>query len=154
VLLIRDLDKPAGRWCPHCKPGRGCAIHPTRPDECRTFFCLWMVDRDLGPEWKPERAKFVITNDRTGVNLMIRCDPGFPQAWRQEPYHSVIRRWANAARAHRGTVIVAVNMTVTLLAPEGEFPLGPMQEDDRVFLEFSGPRLTAARLVKADAIAQ
>jgi hypothetical protein len=39
-------------------------------------------------------------------------------------------------------------MSATVIAPEGEFPLGAMQEDDRIFLQFSGARLAAVRLVK------
>lgn len=149
VLLIRELAKPMGRWCAHCNPGRGCAIHAARPQECRDFFCLWMVDPRLGPEWKPEKAKFVVTNDRTGINLMIRCDPGFPQAWRQEPYHAVIRGWARAAQAHRGTVVVTVNRSATVLVADGEYALGAMQEDDRILLNYAGGRVVGAKLVKA-----
>jgi hypothetical protein len=148
VLFIRELDKPMGRWCSHCKPGQGCMIHASRPQECRDFFCVWMVDPRLGAEWKPEKSKFVITNDKSGVNLMIRCDPGFPQAWRQEPYYSVVKQWARAAAAHQGTIVASVNTNVTLIAPDAEFALGSMQADDRIALNYSGGRLVGARVVK------
>jgi hypothetical protein len=39
-------------------------------------------------------------------------------------------------------------MAATVIAPEGEFPLGTMQEDDRIYLDFSGGHLIGARLVK------
>lgn len=148
VLPIRALQKPIGRWCAHCKPGAGCTIHDTRPDECRGFFCMWLIEPRLGPEWKPEKSKLVITGDATGRNLQIRCDPGFPQAWRQEPYHSVIRKWAIGARAEKGVITVTVGMNATVIAPEGEFPLGVMEENDRIYLDFSGTRLVGARLIK------
>ena len=54
VFPVPDLAKPAGKWCQHCQPGKGCRIHETRPEVCRKFFCGWMVSPGLGPEWKPE----------------------------------------------------------------------------------------------------
>jgi hypothetical protein len=147
-MPIRSLQKPSGRWCVHCKPGSGCTIHATRPDECRSFFCQWMIDPRLGPEWKPERSKFVLTSDRTGNHVQVRCDPGFPQAWRAKPYNSMMRQWAAELRPLHGTITVMVGMNVTLVAPEGEFPLGVMREDDRIHMEFSGTRLARVRLVK------
>src|SRR4029450_3980750 len=58
--VVPDLDKPRSVWCPHCVAGKGCGIHVKRPNICRTFFCNWLLDEALGPEWKPERCKFVL----------------------------------------------------------------------------------------------
>jgi hypothetical protein len=33
VMAVEALGKPAGSWCSHCKPGRGCLIYETRPEE-------------------------------------------------------------------------------------------------------------------------
>jgi hypothetical protein len=35
-----ELKKPANVLCQHCT-GAGCGIYPTRPDICRTWYCLW-----------------------------------------------------------------------------------------------------------------
>ena len=63
VFDVPSLEKPAGQWCKHCLPGRGCGIHETRPQHCRAFHCMWMTAPWLADEWKPERAKFVLTTD-------------------------------------------------------------------------------------------
>ena len=60
VVAVTELAKAAGQWCVHCRPGRGCGIHPTRPFVCRGAYCEWMICKGLGPEWKPEKAMAVI----------------------------------------------------------------------------------------------
>ena len=58
VLDIDALNKPAGKWCQHCRPGDGgCSIYQTRPATCRDFACGWLVIARLGEEWKPSRAR-------------------------------------------------------------------------------------------------
>jgi hypothetical protein len=31
VYNIAEISKPAGKWCSHCKPGKGCVIHDAPP---------------------------------------------------------------------------------------------------------------------------
>ena len=61
LFPVPELNKPAGKWCPHIAQGAGCGIHETRPLHCREFFCLWMTDPTMPDEWKPERSKIVLT---------------------------------------------------------------------------------------------
>jgi hypothetical protein len=68
IYAIRELNKPAGRWCVHAERDRGCKIYNERPDTCRGFYCMWRVDATLGPEWKPETAHFVVSLDLLGFN--------------------------------------------------------------------------------------
>ena len=94
ALLQGDGDRrtrKAGRvrWCPHCKPGHGCLIYPDRPAECRSFSCLWLVNDLLDQHWKPSKSRLVLTTSEDGIE--VRCDPGFPDAWRKEPFRSEIR---------------------------------------------------------------
>jgi hypothetical protein len=97
VMAIETLAKPAGKWCQHCQPGRGCNIHPERPAECRDYSCLWLLDDRLGPQWKPSKSKLVLTVSADGIE--IRCDPGFPEAWRKPAYRDQIAQWAAAGEA-------------------------------------------------------
>ena len=151
VLGITALQKPHGTWCKHCTPGKGCGIYPERPEECRRFSCMWLLEPELGPEWKPDRSKIVLNLAPTGNGIVIRCDPGYPQAWRREPYYQKIHQWAFAARPHDGTVIVLVGKEMTIIAPEGEFPLGEVDEKrDRIATEFAGSRLVGFRVVRMD----
>jgi hypothetical protein len=148
VIGIGALEKPAGAWCAHCKIGHGCTIYEARPDECRAFFCMWLADRRLGDEWRPDLAKMVVTTADDGRTVEIRCDPGFPQAWRREPYRTQISQWAEAARADDGMVIVCVGKRVTLVALEGEFPLGVIEPEDRIAQEISDHRLIDVRVIR------
>jgi hypothetical protein len=104
VMAIEELEKPAGRWCQHCRPGRGCLIYADRPAECRAFSCLWLLDERFGPHWRPSQSKMVLTTSADGIQ--IRCDPGFPDAWRKQPFHSEIGRLAASGEMHDVTVLV------------------------------------------------
>ena len=147
VMAIETLSKPAGGWCGHCKPGHGCLIHAERPDECRDFACLWLTDARLGPEWKPNRAKLVLTTSEDGIE--VRCDPGFPDAWRKEPYRNQIRQWAASGETHDVTVLVIVNERMILVTAEQEFDLGVVLPDQRIVREIEGTRVVGATLVEA-----
>jgi len=111
VMAIEEFAKPVSAWCPHCKPGRGCQIYPDRPAECRSFRCLWLVNDLLDQHWKPSKSRFVLTTSEDGIE--VRCDPGFPDAWRKEPFRSEIRQWAISGETHDVTV-VAFDKTGTL----------------------------------------
>jgi hypothetical protein len=87
-------NKPAGKWCPNCTPGRGCAIWETRPAFCTDYFCHWHVDASLGPEWRPDTAKFILSREPGGIWLSVVVDMGQPHAWKREPYHSMLRQLA------------------------------------------------------------
>ena len=149
VLGVPALEKPRGTWCPHCERGVGCRIHESRPGECRSFLCGWLVSDKFGPEWKPERSKIVITVTRDGNGFEFQCDPGFPQAWRKEPYYSQILHLAADAQAHDGIVLVSIGTRRTLIAPGGEFPLGEVGEEDRIVRDYDGKRLISAHVEKA-----
>lgn len=151
VVAVDALNKPAGVWCTHCAPGRGCRIYADRPEECHTFNCTWILDERLGPQWKPERAKFVLITARDGNGIEVRCDPGFPTAWRVEPFHAQIRSWARDATDSEGIVIVYVGNSATLVTPDGEFPLGEVGADDQIAREMAGGRVVRAYVVKAGA---
>ena len=69
VMAIDELEKPAGTWCQHCKAGSGCKIYAERPTECQTFNCLWLIDERLGPHWKPNRSKVVLTTSEDGLEI-------------------------------------------------------------------------------------
>jgi len=148
VLAIDALNKPHGKWCSHCKAGVDCRIYQTRPTECREFTCTWLVDTGLGPEWKPERSRIVVTiaPDRNGLHL--RCDPSFPDAWRKEPYYARVKQWARGATETDGVVIVCVGDRMTLVSPDREFYLGTVAEDETIIREYDGNRLVAAYVKK------
>jgi len=132
VLGIAALDKPKGRWCQRCAPGQGCAAYEDRPAECRTFNCLWLQRDTLGPEWRPDRAKFVMCSTPDNATLLIQVDPGAPDAWRRAPYHATLRQWSQAASAARRQIVVMVGERATIVLPDRDVALGVVAEGDRI----------------------
>lgn len=93
---VPELKKPVDTWCRHCRPGKGCGIYEARPDVCKGFACLWLVNPDFGDEWKPSRAKIVIDLCRDGEQTVCAfiIDPGCPNRWREAPYYDTIKQIA------------------------------------------------------------
>jgi hypothetical protein len=58
-LRVVELSKPAGVMCGHCT-GTGCAIHATRFEICRTFYCGWRIVKQLDDSWRPDRSGVII----------------------------------------------------------------------------------------------
>jgi hypothetical protein len=146
VMAIEALAKPASLWCAHCKPGRGCLIYANRPAECQAFSCHWLVDDQLDEHWKPSKSKLVLTTSEDGIE--IRCDPGFPDAWRKEPFRSEIRQWAASGATLDMTVVVTSGQRLILVTPDREFDLGVVGPDERIVRELEGTRVVNATVVK------
>ena len=138
VVSIPELDKAAGEWCRHCKPGRGCGIHLTRPFVCRGAYCEWMISKGLGPEWKPEKSKFALFKTNGGRRMTAHVDPGFPTAWRRSPYYENFKVWAREAAQkspdmHVVDVMIGEHSIVIL--PDRDVDLGIIAADEIVQLD-------------------
>ncbi|MEA2974988.1 MAG: hypothetical protein QOF19_508 [Alphaproteobacteria bacterium] len=137
VVHIEVLASPAGQWCPHCRPGKGCGIYTTRPAVCRGAYCEWMISRGLGPEWKPEKAKFVLFKSNDGRRLTAHVDPGYPSAWRASPYYENFKIWAAQAaqktpEMHMVDVMIGEHVIVVL--PDRDVDVGLVAADELVLL--------------------
>ena len=125
VMAITALDKPAGAWCGHCRPGReGCTIYPTRPEECRTFTCLYLLDARLGEEWRPSNSKIVLVTEMDGDRIVAHVDPQRPDAWRLDPYYRDLKKWARMSLPFRGQVMVCVGRRAFMIYPDRDVDLG------------------------------
>jgi hypothetical protein len=75
-LTVESLGKPAGIRCPHAH--RGCAIHPTKPEECRTFACAWLLG--LGGDGdRPDQSGILLDlvwQDQRHVTLRVISGDG------------------------------------------------------------------------------
>lgn len=149
IVAVPEIEKPRGTWCPYCLRGKGCRIYADRPDGCRTFLCGWLTNPRFGPEWKPNRSKIVITVGLDGNSLNFRCDPGFPEAWRKEPYYSQIKSLAAIAVRHDGMICVYNGRNLLVVSPEAEFTLGEVADQDEIIREYSGNHLVGVRVIKA-----
>ena len=143
VFDVPAVKSVAGQWCRHTLPGRGCRIHADRPNHCRSFHCLWMTEAWLGPEWKPERAKMVLTIDPISRAMNVQLDPGQPNAWRREPYYAQLKQWSAASLPLKRYVLVHHNKATTVVLPDRDVVLGTFVEGDRLV---SHERMTPAGL--------
>jgi hypothetical protein len=130
---IKEINKPSGSWCSHCRPGKGCTIYPDRPETCRGFLCDWLASDYLGPEWKPEKSKIVLCtkNDR----IIAYVDPATPTAWKKPPYVEGLIHMMRALLPQNRLVYVSVAEHYTLLLPDRFEELGVLGEDDQVLLK-------------------
>jgi hypothetical protein len=106
-----------------------------------------MLAPDLGPEWKPDRAKFAMAKSAGGKHLTVFADPGNPSAWRRSPYYENIKHWAaqgvrNTADLHLVDVMIGPRCIVIL--PDREVELGNLGADEAIHLAC---RATAAGTV-------
>jgi hypothetical protein len=134
VYSIKELNKPAGRWCVHCVRGSGCGIHVSRPRSCREFFCSWLVDPNLGPEWKPEVSRFVLSADATHRAIMVTVDPGMPAAWKREPYYAVLKQFSDVFFRINQKVLVNLSGHITAILPDRDVPIGMIIPGDEIVL--------------------
>jgi hypothetical protein len=76
---------------------------------------MWLLS-DLRDEWKPNRCKFVLTEQGALNRLQVTVDASYPNAWRKEPFYSKFRHWARSGRI----ISVFIGDRVTHLLPDGE----------------------------------
>jgi hypothetical protein len=121
VPHIKSLEKPPGKWCQHAVFGKGCGIYADRPTACSAFYCEWMRNPSLGPEWKPDKAKFVVSNL---AFLNIWVDPSVPDAWTKPPYSAQIKKWAVEGPQRGKFVLVRIGPRLIAVLPDREVDLG------------------------------
>jgi hypothetical protein len=132
VPEIAEFKKPPGVWCQHAGRGKGCAIYADRPETCRAFYCTWMQDAALGPEWKPDKSKFVIYLQRNGINLQVAVDPAFPNAWMKAPYYAQIKKWAQQGADAGQFVFVRIGERLIAALPDGDRDIGTVAAEDQI----------------------
>jgi hypothetical protein len=103
--------------------------------------CSWLANPGFGPEWKPAVCRMVVTYTPAENEIVITCDPSFPDVWRRKAYLQQIRKWAVEGRPLGARVIVYVGKNLTMVAPEGEFPIGELRADEAIASEFVDGRL-------------
>jgi hypothetical protein len=116
---IGELGKPMGMACPLIV-AQGCAIHGSHPNTCKAFRCFWLDQPELGPEWRPSTAGFVLRLDADGVTMWLDVDPARPGAWRLPPYYDQIKSWSSAVKDGRGVVMAHDGPGVWVVFPETE----------------------------------
>lgn len=138
---IPELDKQPGQWCRHVVQARGCGIHEARPGVCRLFYCHWMRNDRLGPEWRPDVAKFVMYTEMEGHRLVLAPDAGAPTSWRRSPYLAQIKRWATLGASSNNQVLVFVGRRAIAVLPDRDEDLGTVELGDRIIYRVAQGRI-------------
>jgi hypothetical protein len=112
----------------------GCGIHAIRPPVCSQFFCSWLVDPNLGPEWKPEVCRFVLSADPAYQALTLMVDPGMPHAWKREPYYSVLKKFSEVFFRINNKLLVNLNGHITVVLPDRDVPIGVIVPGEEIVI--------------------
>jgi hypothetical protein len=134
VYSVEELSKPAGKWCIHSVRGGGCGNHANRPHVCRQFYCSWLVDPHLGPEWKPEVSRFVMSANPAYQALTLMVDPGRPLAWKREPYYSVLKKFSEVFFRINNKLLVNLNGHITVVLPDRDVPIGVIVPGEEIVI--------------------
>ena len=154
VMGVGELDKAPGQWCRHIVKGGGCGVYGDRPPSCRSFHCEWLLSDRLGPEWKPNQARFVLSWEEEKSKLSIVVDPAQPMDWRREPYQSQIRSWAARAKQDGTEIMVCINDRRIVIFDDREIDLGVINPDHKVvtgYTRHEGVLQPFARVVSDEA---
>jgi hypothetical protein len=74
VLGITELQKPVGKWCPHCDIGKGCKIYESRPKNAEYSIVRGLKEyachsNKRVPAWRgPRRSLHCKGDERTSRN--------------------------------------------------------------------------------------
>jgi hypothetical protein len=131
LLHVIELNKPAGRWCEHCRPGKGgCSIYDTRPQICRTYACGWLMSATVSDEWYPLLSHMILSlAPFNGVNTMtVTVDPRYPWMWKEYPYYAQLKQMAERGLHVKSAedillVHVRVDSRVWLLVPNDDIEI-------------------------------
>ena len=152
LLAVTELDKPLGKWCEHCKPGRGgCGIYDNRPESCREYECHWLRG-DLSEHWEPLRCGMVTLASDGFLNIYVE---GGTDRFRHTPWSDDIRRMAEAGFRHRAfyqCVTITIHSKSFLVIPNDPIELwGPLEpvpgQPDPHFVLMPGVRRRSGRWV-------
>ena len=151
VMGVRALAKPRGSWCPHCKLGTGCGIYETRPTECRTFLCGYLVKPGVSEAWKPSQSRLIISNELAQNRINIHVDLARPDAWRKQPYYGDLKTWSRHITADHGQLVVFVGARQIVILPDHDVDLGIVDPQELVVIAET-PAANGGRTYEAYAV--
>lgn len=117
ALEIPEFNKPAGPACPNCMASGGCAIYASRPQLCRDFQCLWIVQRELSPGMRPDRIGTLFMEDDDTNEYRAVCAPERPLAWRNPRVFAHLVAVAKSGR----TVVAKAGLNSWRIFASGEW---------------------------------
>jgi uncharacterized protein len=116
ALEIVEFKKPPGVVCPDCVGTGGCAIYESRPPVCRAFECLWLTERSLPGNMRPDLIGTLFMEDDDSGEYRAVCPPQQPMAWRAQRVFSHLVSIAKTGR----TVVAKAGLNSWRIFPSGE----------------------------------
>jgi hypothetical protein len=114
-----------------------------------------MSDGTMPPEWRPDRARFVLSLFPATGFVYGQVDPGSPGAWRRAPYYDALRSMAKRLQDQRRLLVMFLGDEATLVTPGEPLPLGKMTAEDDFRIERvdgpNGPTWRATKVPKSAA---
>lgn len=147
VVGVETIGKPAGEWCPQAVPGRGCGVYAQRPNQCRSFECLWLAIDELGEEWKPSRCKFIVRADGPLGGMCVDVEPKYPDAWRDRKFYQSIKKWSAPIRQGAGIMLVYVGSKTYATFPEEDLFIGDVFAGDEIIMGYENNGILARPFV-------
>lgn len=129
LLGIEALEKPRLTLCEHCTVGKGCGIYEERPVECADFYCAWLVNPNLGDEWRPRDAKMMVSFDAVSNRVVVHVDPSRSDAWKKQPHYRQIKNMAMQALRNQGHLLVWQGREAIVVLPDRDVSLGNNADD-------------------------
>jgi hypothetical protein len=125
LLAVEELAKPMGQWCVHLRSG--CGIYGTRPQACRTFECVWLMDPQMPHRFRPDQTRVVLDQDPEGTRLIARCDPANPGAWRRNPMYAALKAYAAETWGAGKLVLAVAGRRTWVVTPKEDVDLGEIE---------------------------
>ena len=116
ALEIVEFKKPPGRPCVNCVASGGCAIYAARPNVCREFECLWLTERALPQNMRPDRIGTILMEDADSDEYRAVCEPHQPFEWRKPRVFAHLLRVAKTGRV----VVAKAGLNSWRIFPSGE----------------------------------
>ncbi len=95
----------------------------------------------LGPDWRPDRAKFVMYTEMEGRRLVVVPDVGAPTSWRRMPYYAQMKRWAALGAPRNNQLLVFNGDRATAVLPDRDVDLGTVRLGDHIVYRGTGHRI-------------
>ncbi|MDF2974033.1 MAG: hypothetical protein K0R61_4483 [Microvirga sp.] len=91
----------ANERCKHWCAGKGCAVYKRRPEPCREFSCVWLLDdgKLFPDEMRPDRSHVLFWSavDMPG-RLVIHVEDGHPEAWDRPDVQRLVKEFLSKPR--------------------------------------------------------
>jgi len=94
LIGVEELGKYPHQACQHqCETG--CAIHESRPRECRTYQCHWRSDETIPEELRPDKLGCIVDIHDTPIGLAVVIHQQRPNQWQDRHIAELLQRLAH-----------------------------------------------------------